>query len=179
MKKIGNWILFSITLPFAILSWAFILILWLFRFVEKVHFENHCILVGQWRPWFAKKFKYSTEFGRSVAYNPRIIDKAGKPLRRVVQHELIHLQQVEDLMVLSLIIGVIVGFITGNWILGLIIWTSGGAFQLPNFLTSVLRGHDIYRGSMHEICAYAATQIIDPKTKRLWIDNYYRFHDHF
>jgi hypothetical protein len=88
------------------------------------------------------------------------------------------------MMLLSLILGFIMGFYTGNFLFGFFLWTSGGLWQLPNFLTAMLRyGHLLswptvgsfgdrlkafigslflqiaYRYSEHERSAYAQTDI--------------------
>lgn len=98
---------------------------------------------------------------------------------RIEKHERVHTFQLQDMMVLSLVLGLIDLAVTGDPWYALAKWWAGGLFQLPNFLTSVLRhgakAHRVddlrkswlkrlkenaYRQSEHERSAYAQTDMI-------------------
>jgi len=172
MNKFGKWILFAITAPYGVVvGWSIILLAKIFFFAENLHFGPYGILLAQWKPWFASKWKYSTAFGRGVVFHPKVIGKDNSIYHRIWQHEMIHIKQIESLMMLSCIIGTIVGVITGNYLLGLGIWISGGIWQLSNFMTAVLTGGHIYRDAEHERSAYAQTSTFRNSGKT-WLDNH-------
>lgn len=74
---------------------------------------------------------------------------------------MVHVRQVEDMMVLSLLVATAVLAWTGDPWLPLIIWASGGLWQVTNFLTATMRHGTkdmaYYRLSEHEKSAYAQT----------------------
>jgi len=109
------------------------------------------VLMTFWRPWFAKRWRYSTTLGAWMGMHP---DHGGT----TEFHEAIHIQQYEDLNCLGAMLGGIVAIF--NWRLGLILWAfSGMMWLLPNFITGWIRYGNAYYGSSHERFAYAATAI--------------------
>ena len=95
---------------------------------------------------------------------------------RIQHHEHVHVRQVEDRMLLSLGVGLVVAFTTGDWWLGLALWASGGAWQIPNFVTAVLRYglKGVYLGTEHELSAYAQT---DARTGgKSWLETHRERH---
>lgn len=166
---IGNSLLFLLTLPSGVIyGWLVVIFSMIFYMAHKPKFTYYGVLTAQWRPWFAERWNYSTTFGKGIIYHPSSLTSMGIVDRRIEQHELVHVRQAEDRTVLALIIGLIVFAVTGNWILGLILWMSGTAWQLPNFLTAVLRGGHIYRDTEHERSAYAQTDVRDGV--KSWLD---------
>lgn len=171
VARIGNWILFAFTAPWGvIIGWGVILLALALFFAHKPRFAPYGTLTAVWRPWWAKIWKYSTTFGRAIIYHPRVADGTpGIIDHRVEKHEMIHVRQVEDMMLLSFIVGLVVGLVTGNWPLGVALWASGGIWQAPNFLTAMLRGGHVYRDSEHERSAYAQC---DETWSPSWLDRH-------
>ena len=168
---VGNWVLFIVATPAVIFGWVVVLLAVLLFFAHKPKFAPYGVLTAQWRPWFAKVWKYSTTFGRGIIYHPKIADGTPNIIDSDVEkHEMIHVRQSEDRILLALLIGLIVFFITKNWVLGLSIWTSGFLWQLPNFLTALLRGGHVYRDTEHERSAYA--QCARSQDGKSWLDKH-------
>jgi len=147
MRKL---LLFLVCLPFTFaISYPAILLARLFLLTDLRH--NGGMVTGVWRPWFARRWKYSTFWGYAGGLHPSSV---GVP--RVIQHEFVHCRQVQDVMLHALAVGAVVAIDGSPW-LGLGIWTSGGTWLLLNWLTSWIRGGHFYRDSEHERSAYAQT----------------------
>jgi hypothetical protein len=172
VARIGNWVLFVITIPYGvIIGWTFTLLFTIFFCAHKLKINNYGILTAQWRPWAAKIWLYTTTFGRSIIFHPDSLNSTSMEHKRAVKnHELVHIRQLEDNMLISFLIGLIISLITFNWIFGLIIWASGGIWQVGNFLTALLRGGHVYRDAEHERSAYAQTD--ETSTNCSWLDNH-------
>jgi hypothetical protein len=111
-------------------------------------------LRATWKSWVGRRgFHRSVTFGFGKIFTPAAADDS-----IVAAHEEIHSEQIEDLMMLSLIIGSAVGFIGWNGWIGLGVYLSGGAWQLPNYLTAKLRGGR----PLHERHAYAEEDEVTP-----------------
>jgi hypothetical protein len=154
--KIARWILFSITLPWTlVVGYGWILLFTCLFAAHNWRMEEYGILTAEWRPWAAKIWRYSTTLGRGIIYQPglRRADP-NAPFGHTERHERVHVNQVEDLMVLGLVLGIVVVAGSGDWLLGFLLWATSGAWQLPNFLTGWMRGGDPYRDSEHERSAY-------------------------
>jgi len=167
-----RWILFLITLPWTLTvgySWVILAVLGGAARAPKFD-HGHGVLTAEWREWAAKYWGYSTTLGRGIIYQPGARDDIYGPSNSTEEHEDIHIYQNEDMMVLSLIIGLVVGSVTSNWVLAGAIYWSGGLWQLPNFLTAVLRHGPkyYYWGSEHERSAYAQTDV--DEYEKSWID---------
>jgi hypothetical protein len=154
-----RWVLVGFTLPWALTTWLLGLlsiVLWL---AHRPRIESG-ILTLELREWFASgrdergPWRYSTTLGRVIWFQPQA---RAEPDSVVWRHELIHVWQVEDLMVLGALVGLVVGLATGDWWLALGLWWSAGLWQIPNFATALLRfgPRGIYRDSLHERSAYA------------------------
>ena len=186
-RKVMSWIRFAFSSPWSLVSWLWVVIncfvLWTADY-KTLKFAGSGILTAEWRTWFSKRYKYSTTVGRSILFHPSH-RKTGEPMdERLEKHERIHVWQVEDLMFLSFSVGLGVAIHTGDLKLGFMLWLSGGLWQLPNFVTALLRfGHTIkypkgpgrlknffkffhllfmeiaYRDSLHERSAYAQTDV--------------------
>lgn len=155
--KIARWILFGIGAPwFVIVGWGWVLLFTVVYAAHNWRMEEYGILTAEWRPWATRIWRYSTTLGRGIIYQPGLRRADPKaPLGYTERHERVHVNQVEDLMVLGLVLGIVVVIGTGDWIMGLALWFCAGAWQLPNFLTAWMRGGDIYRDSEHERSAYS------------------------
>lgn len=123
------------------------------------------VLVLYWHEWFEKRWNYSTTLAFLMGTRPGHEDRAS-----LWFHEKnVHVKQSEDLAVLSDILALTVYLVTGNWVLALCIWGTGGPlWQLPNFLTALRfrkAGKELgwplwntmYMFSEHERSAYAQT----------------------
>ncbi|MGW8177452.1 MAG: hypothetical protein ACWGQW_01430 [bacterium] len=171
VAKVGNWVLFAFTAPYGVIvGWGIVLLAIVLFFAHKPKLAPYGTLTAQWRPWWAAKWKYSTTFGRAIIYHPRIADGTPEIIdHRVEKHEMVHVRQVEDRMLLAFLVGLVVFLVTGNWILGLALWVSGGVWQAPNFVTAVLRGGHIYRDTEHERSAYAQ---VSEQHGKSWLDEH-------
>lgn len=143
------------TWPALLVGWLFVALSLVLLLAKKPRLDKETlVLEATWRPWFAKRWKYSTTICRGIIYRQE------DPSLRIQQHEHTHVEQVEDLLLLAFVLSLMMGIKTGDfwWYLG--IHMSGVAWQLPSFLGAVLRGKHVYRGSGHEEHAYALTNII-------------------
>lgn len=155
-----RWVLFFIALPWTLtIGWGWVLLMAVIRAAGSLRFEPTGILTATWKPWAAKRWKYSTTLGTGIVYQEDRRAPKGSDWTSVQNHEHVHVRQVIDQMLLSLVIGAVVTVVTGNWILGIVLWWSGGLWQAPNFLTAGMRNGfnlaGVYRGSEHERAAYA------------------------
>lgn len=129
-----------------------------FWLAHRPSMDRRLILQMSWRPWVEKRWRYSTTLGRTIWFQARHRDD-----ERVQRHELIHVHQVEALLLLSLLVGLLHGLLdyreTSAWLEGALIWCSGGVWQLPNYLAAGLRHgwKHAYRDAEHERSAYAQT----------------------
>lgn len=103
----------------------------------------------EWKPWVAKRWRYSTTIGACMWLHP----EHGSWTE---YHEWIHVMQYQDLNLLGAILG---GFCCiVSWRLGLILWASSGApWLIPNFITGWIVHGSAYMGAEHERSAYAQT----------------------
>ena len=97
------------------------------------------------RSWY--KRWAGTTFGHGIIFKPG----GNRRNTRLYKHELAHVEQYERAMLKGLLYGLAAYGVTGNWILGLVLWAaSGGAFVLCNSVVAFLRGEAFYRGASHE-----------------------------
>lgn len=165
-----RWVLFALSLPWTIvLGYPWVLFFAIFA-AKDLRFDRYGVLTAVWRDWVVRPrgkdgrpiWRYSTTLGRGIIYQPSARrSRLEDPLTETEDHELVHVRQVEDLLATSFVVGVLVAAVTGNWILGLALWASGGAWQLPHFLTSAARHggglEGLYRQNEHERSARAQT----------------------
>lgn len=185
MKKIFPWILLLPVLPLAVVSWLLVLLAIVLQMAEarELRVEGAGILTTNWRPWVVKVYPYSVTLGRAMIFYPghrSALDGMDEGLEK---HELVHIAQLEDVMLNSMLVGLVLALVTGNGLLGFAVWCSGAIWKLPNYLTALLRyGHLVkwpatgtfaskftayfpkltdvaYRDCEHERSAYAQTSL--------------------
>lgn len=190
-----KWILFAVTLPWSLLvSWPVVLLLSTFA-ARDLRFERYGILTAVWRDWVIRErgskpplWPYSTTLGRAIIYQPRARRRRpSHPPTDTELHEMVHVRQVEDRMMLSLMVAsCTTSFLCfaledpkSAALVGFVLWASGGAWQLPNFLSSVIRhglnSEGLYFSTEHERSARAQTEpwvhcISDLTDRRTWTD---------
>lgn len=155
-----RWVLVAIAAPWAVtIGWAWVGLMFTVGAARDVRYHEFGRLHATWRPWVRRVgWRWSTTVGFAVIFQ---LDHLGTD---IAAHEQIHTEQIEDLMMLSLILGVIVGLVSWDPWLGGALYLAGGLYQLPNFLTAVLRGGNAYRDALHERHAYAEEdEITDPR----------------
>jgi hypothetical protein len=126
------------------------------RFLAVIHWP-----VGR-KSWENEKehrswWKYSTTISRGM-----ILQQGAS--EGVVKHERVHVRQAEDIVVLALFVSIAWAINDAHgvesWLEHLLVWSSGVAWQAPNFLLAVLRGQNVYRRASHEDHAYGITNVI-------------------
>lgn len=161
----GRFFLIPFTLPMFLWGHLYVGLMFVCFAARCPKYDTQSLaLTAEWRPWVTKFWKYSTVVGFGVIYQPGYSP-------RVVQHERVHVRQLQDLSVQSLIAGVLAAIagLDAWWFVAL--WFAGPLWLLPNFLTTLARfGHipkpeDVswwdhyvinimYRESEHERSAY-------------------------
>jgi len=186
MQTAFSWIRFAFTIPWTLVCWLLVVFAVALQLadVRKLRFEGTGILTTEWRPWVAKVYPFSVTLGRAMIFYPDDRSSSDGLNDRLETHELVHIAQIEDMMLTSLLVGGSVALATGDPLLGFFIWWSGGLWQLPNFATAILRwGHLVrwptegsfsarlktfvrnlfvgvaYRDNEHERSAYAQTDV--------------------
>lgn len=195
LKLVFAWVRFAFTLPWSLTAWLLGLLSMLVFATKIPRFEGAGILTVQLRSWLSRRWGYSTTIGRVIFWgdgfrtlkdddpdteaNERVESELDE---RHERHERTHIWQIEDLMLLSFLVGLVTAIHTGDWGFGFFLWWSGGFWQVPNFLMAFLRfGHTvswpqgdaktwdkfkafaknvyevIYRDSLHERGAYGTT----------------------
>jgi len=136
---------------------------------KDLRMGDDAVLTATWRPWVTKFWKYSTTLARGMVMHPNA-------RASTEQHEHVHVRQQEDRVVLALLISIIWAISDGNglesWGLHLAVWASGILWQVPNFLTAVLRGGHVYRDAEHERSAYAQTDLPGREMRQSWLTDH-------
>lgn len=149
-----------LTLPSMLLGYLFVVAALLFFFAHRPRWDTDTTrLRAQWRPWFAKRFKFSTTMG-AIIYNPNHFEPP-ETFERLRQHELVHIRQFDDESV---------ALFFGLGLYGLHVIIQSWWFTAPVLLFGLvlsnyvgrslgawLRGGHIYRDAEHERSAYAQT----------------------
>ncbi len=180
MRRLGSWVLFGFTAPWGLtVGYGWLLLLCVIGLAEwkAIRFQGAAVLTTKWKPRWAAKFGFTTTVGRAVIYDPSWYDATIAVDNRVEKHEFVHIAQIEDLMVLSFVVGLVAAVVTGSWQLGALLWWSGGAWQLPNFVTAFIRygWKGAYRDTEHERSAYAQTTewsrpLLPDGVRKSWAD---------
>lgn len=108
-------------------------------------------LDATWRPWFAKRWKYSTTLGLTVFYHPGHLADP-EVTTRLKRHEAVHVRQHQDHGILGILLGTVLLFIDPK--AAFVVWILSPAYSLCGFLGAFLRGGDPYRDAEHERSAY-------------------------
>ena len=122
----------------------------------------------QWRPWFAKKWKYSTTIGSGRGFHPEHLDSA-----RIASHEMVHVRNFEDD---SIFFVMLAGMELLMWQAPLwfrfvltvpLVWVM---LYAKAWIGAVLRGGHVYRDAEYERSAYAQTDV--GPDGRSWLDRH-------
>lgn len=158
MRKIAYvpLVLFSL-----IIGSVWILLTTAFGLAHRVRWNSEHLRFGnQWRPCFAKRWKFSTTIG-AVTLHPSHLRNP-----RLWEHESVHIRQFDDQSIAAWFMVPAVYFLP--------IWTVPVSLVLCIYIGSSLgawlRGHHIYRDAEHERSAYAQTdRQIDGKS---WLEKH-------
>lgn len=161
----GRWVLFITSFQHVILGYLFVGFTLLFRLSERFAYEPGLVPTVQWRPWVDRRYQYSLTIGRAICYKPAVRDDPKFIDTRMERHERKHIWQAEDLCFMAFLLALPVTIVTGDWILGLIIWSNAIVWLAVNFITAGLRERDftiegMYRNAEHERSSYAQTDLI-------------------
>ncbi len=142
-------------LSFDIIAWAVVLLLCLLIWTKPLISKRSlaCVIKPRWYTnWWLERWNGGT-LGHAIVYgNAQFRDT---PLE---YHEGVHVEQYEASMLMGFFIGAIVAAVTGNYILGCIIWTTAGAVSyVVAGLVSLLLNKEFYRGNHLEEAARAKT----------------------
>lgn len=123
--------LFLLPLTFQLYLQSLILFPFALIFAKPVGFKEG-MLVMEWHRYFDEVWDFTTCVGCIFASSPNMWNNPS-----TFFHEMVHVGQYQELAVISDIIALVVFLVTGNWILALCIWGTGGPlWLLPGFLTS-------------------------------------------
>ena len=163
----GRFFLIPFTLPMFLWGHLYVGLAFITFVAKDLSYDKDSFaLTAEWRPWFAKLWKYSTTIGFGIIYHPNGRQGA------IRWHENSHVRQNQDLSVAALIAGVIAGAAAGDPWWWLALWLAGPIWMVPNFFTALLRYAHVerkegvgwfehwvlevmYLGSEHERSAYA------------------------
>ena len=166
-----RYVLIPLSLPAFLLGYLYVLLFTAVYAAHQWEFDRESwTLTATWRPWITKFWKYSTTLSYGIIFQPGTNSQ-------IKEHEAVHVRQVQDRNTLAFVLA-LAGFITGLatssaplcWF-AFSIWLCGPIFQVPNFLTAVLRGGHVYRDAEHERSAYAQTDTHHVKDKS-WLDTH-------
>lgn len=154
-SRILRALLYVLTAP-TFIGWLFPILMMAIYAAKAPRMEPGLVLTAEWRSWVLKFWKYSTTISRGIIYQPHHRATPKNPRPRLMRHEHVHVRQAEDRTLLALVVALVVATVAPfPFAVGL--WVSGIAWQLPNFLSAVLRGGHVYRDAEHERSAYAQT----------------------
>lgn len=135
-------------------------------FGKPVRFKQG-VLVIEWWEWWDRRWPFTTCIWYLFGGSPGADESPTTWFHEVE----VHVDQYEQMAVLSDIVALVVYLATGNWILALCIWGTGGpAWLLPGFLTSAKYRKawkelgwkpwfGLYRFAWFERSAYAQTDV--------------------
>jgi len=165
MKSL-NYIVSAIwDIPVWILTLLLCLLIW-----RLPRWQNGCLaceMRDTWLTgWWLKRFSGGAA-GHSVFYKPGALDtiEVDTPLE---YHETEgHVDQFEAAMWMGFITGFVVTVVTGNWILGLVLWGTASPFAyVCGGLVSLGRGKSFYRGNHLEEGARGETVVWKTKNDK-------------
>lgn len=160
-----RYLLVIIALPSILLGHIYVALILALGMARSPRYESY-VITAVWRPWVDKRWRYSTTIGHGIGYRPLRRPPRGWLDNKdfatsIAAHEHVHTRQYEDLCCLGLLIScALLPFC--RWELCVILYSSSGALWLVgNYGTALLRGKHAYRGTQHELSAYAQTR--DPR----------------
>lgn len=163
------------TLIYRILTGLSFLLGYLFLFLSLAllvaHKTNLSLTrpTAQWRPWFGKRWKYSTTLGICTVFNAEHLENV-----RLHQHELVHVRQFgDDALFFVLLAGwEVLAFFSPLWFRMVltvpVVWL---LLYVAKFLGAWLRHGHVYRDSEHERSAYAQTDLWSGSDTS-WLDSH-------
>jgi len=157
-----RWVLWALAIPFNIIAWFWLLLMVAIYAAHDLRVEPGGVLTAVWRPWAAKRWRYSTTLGHAIIYQPGRRAPVGAVPTRIQEHEHVHVRQAEDDALRSVVLAAFVftwwAISPGTtWRAALMIWVFSYAWKSTNFLAAWLRGLRVYRDTEHERSAYAQT----------------------
>jgi hypothetical protein len=163
--KLGSWILLITSAQSFLLGHLYVGAALLFGFARKPAYEPGLVLTAEWRDWMDQRCRYSITIGRGIIYSPKRRDDPEQVNTLLERHERKHIWQQEDCAFMATLVGGTVAAVTGDWILGLMIWASAIFWLAVNFIIAGIRFHDfsyegMYRNAEHERSAYAQCDLI-------------------
>lgn len=108
-----------------------------------------------WRPWVARRWKYSTTLGLSVIYNPKHLENP-TDRERLQRHESVHVRQHENQAISGALLAIPLFFIAP---LGaLVVWCLSPLLPASHWIGAMLRGKPPYLGAEDERSARAQVE---------------------
>jgi hypothetical protein len=184
LHRTGGWTTFILTLPASALGYAWFAVCLGLFLAERPQHVDYGIVRAQWRPWFARLWRFSTTIGRAMIFHPGHLDHEG-----LEAHEQVHIRQFEDaaLMGMLIMVGIVWVDPSAYWA-ALAMWALSPVIKVMHFVGAMLRGEGraasreargfgkpiawfmgVYRGSEHERSAYAQTDPRGPNGES-WLD---------
>lgn len=143
-----------VSVPTFLLGYAYVGLAIALGLAHQPRVEGELVAVATWRPWWAKRWRYSTTVGRGMCLSPKAVES-----ERIWQHEMVHVRQTEDACAQAALAAIALWFVGTPWWAALALWIVAPASLAVNLGTSALR-HGIagaYRQSEHERAAYSET----------------------
>lgn len=130
------------------LSLTLALMLGLAKKPRRDRTDKGLAMAATWRPWVARRYKYSLTVAKAVFYHPA----HGGPTQ---EHEHTHIDQAEVMTLAGFVLAL--GLVWWSWIAALIVWATSPGLMGANYLQSWLDGDKkgVYRGAENEEAAYA------------------------
>jgi len=151
----GQIVILAVSAPTWLLGYAYVGLALALGLAHRFRVEGEFVAVATWRPWWAKRWRYSTTVGRGMCLSPGSVES-----ERIWQHEMVHVRQTEDACAQAALAGLALWAADGMpWWGGLALWVIAPASLAVNLGTSALR-HGLggaYRQSEHERAAYSGT----------------------
>lgn len=144
------------------LGWLFPLLAVATFFGRDLRLIDDAVLTCTLRDWFTVTPR-SWRAGNRPIFTYSVTLAAGMCLHpwsdaRVLEHERVHVRQLEDLAISGIPLAIAVCLVGWTW-WGLAFWPGAMLLEVGNYLGAVLRGGDVYRDAEHERSAFAQTDL--------------------
>jgi len=156
-----NAVLVILSLPQVLSGWLLWILFLTVGAVYKPKVKRPFIPFAIWRPWIAKRWRFSNQFGRLIVMHP-------SHDRNVYVHELVHLRQSENNGICGFVTGLVCLFFGLNWGMALAVWAMSLSYPVLAMFGAWVRGYRPYWDSENERAAYAQTY---RRWLERWIDN--------